>query len=70
MASEWRGSLTQIRWENVVIFCVILVVYLGHIGYFRPVPVLCFLHPSFSREVLSSKVEEPQKKTMVGAPLS
>ena len=48
-------------------FCMILVVYLGH-GMFHPVTVLFFLPIRFGGEVLSSQIEEPQKKT--GAPLS
>ena len=47
---------------------MILVVYLSH-GIFRPVAVLFFLpKKQFLGEVLSSEIEEPQKKR--GAPLS
>ena len=45
---------------------MILAVRLGH-GYFSSVAVLIFLQISFW-EVLSSQIEEPQKKS--GAPLS
>ena len=48
-------------------FCVTLVVYLGH-GGFHPVGI--HLSPNqFLGAVLTSKIEEPQKKTMVGAPV-
>ena len=48
-------------------FCMILVAYLGH-GIFHPVPVLFFSANQFWGEVLSSQIDEPQKKS--GAPLS
>ena len=40
------------------------------IGCFYPVAVLCSVPNQFLREVLSSQIKEPQKKTMVGALLS